>query len=95
MKLTGLKIQKLHLSTSAWWLVSLIGVFVVTAILAVYAIVLFIGSLEADVVSENVNAPVESISRETLTETLTRFEARVRRFENLRANYAATPDPSL
>jgi hypothetical protein len=86
---------RLRLSTAQWWLITLVTVFIVTALLTAYAIFLFIRAAEADVVTGDAGVIVESISKEALKETVGDFDARVIRFENIKGSYDGVSDPSL
>ncbi len=91
MQLPKTSIPKLHLSITKWWLVALSCIVLAGTIIIVHALVLFMGAFKADVVTENTDVPVESISREALKETIVTFEARRRRFESVAGKYDSTP----
>jgi hypothetical protein len=91
MQLPKMSIPNLRLSITKWWLVALSCVVIVGAAIIVHALVLFMGAFKADIVTEGADVPVESISRETLKETISVFEARRRRFESIAGTYDATP----
>lgn len=95
MKLKKPNLGRFRLTTAQWWLISLITVFVLTALLTFHAVFLFIRTAQADVIVGGTGVPVESISREALKEIIRAFEARAEHFKNLKVHYEGVSDPSL
>jgi hypothetical protein len=95
MKIKTPQLKRIHLTIPEWWLVLLASAFVLTILLTLHAIFLFIHASSADVVTESTEIPVESLSREALKERVAAFEARINRYESIKANYAGVSDPSL
>ncbi len=77
------------------WLLMLGVVFLVTIILAIYAVRSFIHVAGADATSDAGDSGVESVSRESLHELLSVFERRSRTFQSLQSSYEAPADPSM
>ncbi|MBP9771941.1 MAG: hypothetical protein KBD16_03395 [Candidatus Pacebacteria bacterium] len=95
MKPIKITFKKPNFTIETSWLISLVVVFLVTAGVIAYSILLFIRASKADTAQSETSTDVESVSREALTETVLEFEARVRRFESFRGGYTGTSDPSL
>lgn len=92
MHLPKLQFRIPRLSITEWWLVSLVCLVAIGLALTAYDALLFVRAFRADTINATDVPKVESVSRESLRETIERFNARIQRFENITAGYGGLPD---
>jgi hypothetical protein len=84
----------MHVGLSNAWIAGVTTALVGTVVVALAAVVLFLGVFDADVASTDTLSDVESISRDDLSNSIRIIEARVSDFERLKVAPPTLPDPS-
>ncbi len=86
--------RHMHVGLSNAWIAGVTTALVGTVVVALAAVVLFLGVFDADVASTDTPSDVESISRDDLSNSIRIIDARVSDFERLKATPPTLPDPS-
>ncbi len=94
MHLSKLHLHTLHPTLVHWWLVTISCVCVAALVIVAHGARLFTGAFHADEVTGTLNGNVESISRESLSDTISTFETRRRVHESLLAQHGGTSLPT-
>jgi hypothetical protein len=86
--------RHMHVGLSGAWITGVIVALVGTVVVALAAVVLFLGIFDADIAPTDASSDVESISRDDLSNSIRIIDARQSYFERLKVAPPTLPDPS-